>query len=118
VGKIKMDGNNQEDWLDRQLQEAAPYIEDNGFTAQVLEKLPAPRRQHRSLRTIILLGSSALASAVAYALSDGGRFVVIGMSKLAMVPTVWLFAVAFASGILVMTGGIFAAMSKTSQLQS
>ena len=115
---MNMDENNQENWLDRQLQEAAPYIEDNGFTARVLQKLPAPRRRHQSLRSIILLGSSALASAVAYALSDGGRFVVVGMSKLATVPALWLFAVAFASGLLVMTGGIFAAMSKTGELQS
>ena len=33
----------EEDWLDRQLREAAPYIDDKGFTARVLQQLPAPR---------------------------------------------------------------------------
>ena len=33
---------NQEDWLDRELREAAPYIDDEGFTARVLQQLPPP----------------------------------------------------------------------------
>jgi hypothetical protein len=113
-----MDENIQEDWLDRQLHEAAPYLEDDGFTARVLHKLPPPRRRHQSLRTIILIGVTALGSALAYVLSDGGRFVVVGMSRLAMIPTLWLFALALATGALVMTGGLIAAMSKTADLQS
>ena len=113
-----MDERNQEDLLDRQLREATPYIEDDGFTARVLRKLPPPRRRYQSLRTIILIGLTALGSALAYVLSDGGRFVMIEMSRLAMIPTLWLFAIALASGILVMTGGLIAAISKTTDLQS
>lgn len=113
-----MDEQHQEDWLDRRLREAVPYIEDDGFTARVLAKLPPAKPRHQSLRTIILVGLSALGSALAYLLSDGGRFVVIGMSRLAAIPTLWLFALALGSGILVMTGGLIASISKTADLQS
>src|SRR5712692_4771647 len=113
-----MEEMNQEDWLDRQLRDAAPYIEDSGFTTRVLQQLPAPRRRGQSLRPAILIGMSLLASAVAYVLSDGGRFVVVGMTRLTVLPSLWLFLLALGTGILVMTGGVLAAMSKTSELQS
>ena len=57
---------NQEDWLDRELREAAPYIDDEGFTARVLQQLPPPRRGHDLLRAAILLGMTLLASLLAY----------------------------------------------------
>jgi hypothetical protein len=106
-----------EDLLDRQLREALPYIEDNGFTARVLQKLPPARKSTRSLRGAILIGSSALASALAYILSDGGRSLMIGMSRLTALPITWLLVAALASGILVMAGGLVAAISKPGQLQ-
>jgi len=51
-------------------------------------------------------------------LSDGGRFILVEMFRLTTIPTLWVVAFALASGMLVMAGGIFAAMSKTSHLQS
>ena len=113
-----MEEMNQEDSLDRQLREAVPYIEDDGFTGRVLRQLPAPRRRSQSLRPVILIGMSLLASAVAYVLSDGGRFVVIGITRLTVLPSLWIFLLALGAGILVMAGGLLAAMSKTSELQS
>jgi anti-sigma factor RsiW len=113
-----MDEISEEDQLDRQLREAAPYIDDNGFTARVLHQLPGPRRTRESLRGAILLAAALLASALAYVASDGGRFLVVAMARLTTLPTLWLFALAFGSGILVMTGGVFAAISKTSESQS
>jgi hypothetical protein len=113
-----MEAMNQEDSLDRQLREAAPYIEDDGFTARVLQQLPAPRQRGRSARPVILIGMSLLASAVAYVLSDGGRFVVVGITRLTVLPSLWIFLLALGAGILVMTGGLVAAMSKTSELRS
>ena len=109
---------SQEDPVDRQLREATPYIDDNGFTARVLRQLPAPRRARRSLRGAILLAATLLASALAYLASDGGRFVVVAMERLATLPALWLFALAFASGILVMTAGAIAAIAKVSELKS
>ena len=113
-----MDETTREDWLDRQLREAVPYIEDDGFTAGVLAKLPRPRERRESLRTIILLGLTALGSALAYTLSGGGQFIAVEMARLSTLPTLTLYAIALGSGILVMTGGLVAAMSKISDLQA
>src|ERR1700724_399794 len=113
-----MSAEIQDDWLDRKLQEAAPYIEDDGFTARVLRQLPQPIRRHEFLRSFILVGMSALASALTYVLSDGGRFLVVEMFKVTTIPTLWVVVLALASGMLVMAGGIFAAMSKTNNFQS
>ena len=112
-----MDEISEGDQLDRQLCEAAPYIDDNGFTARVLQQLP-PRRRRDSLRAVILLGITLVASALAYVLSDGGRFLVVAMARLATLPTLWLLALAFGIGILAMAGGLVAAVSKTRELQS
>ena len=107
----------EQDWLDRKLQEAALYIQDDGFTARVLQQLPAPRPAGQFLRPFILVAMSALASALTYVLSDGGRFILVEMFRLTTIPTLWVVGFALASGMLVMAGGIFAAMSKTSHLQ-
>jgi len=108
----------QEDWLDRQLREAAPYIDDEGFTARVLEQLPPPQHSRRSFRGPILLAITLLASVLAYLLSDGGRFLVVAVTRMTTLPTLWLFVLALGSGILVMAGGVIAAISKTRELQS
>jgi len=113
-----MDKNSQEDWLDRQLRDAAPYIDDGGFTARVLQRLPRPRRQRESLRAVILLGITLFASALAYVLSDGGRFISVNVERLATLPMLWLFTLALGSGILVTVAGLFAAISKSRELQS
>src|SRR5438552_18567109 len=108
----------EQDWLDRKLQEAALYIQDDGFTARVLQQLPAPRLAGQFLRPFIPVGMSALASALTYVLSDGGRFILVEMLRLTTIPTLWVVAVALASDVLVMHGRIFAAMRNTRHLQS
>jgi len=113
-----MDEINQEDPLDRQLREAAPYIDDEGFTVRVMAKLPAPRHQQLSLRSVILVGITLLGCALAYVLSDGGRFLTVNIFRLASLPTLWLFAIAFGCGLLVTTVGFIAAISKSRDFQS
>ena len=108
----------EQDWLDKKLQEAAPYIEDDGFTARVLQQLPRPQARLQFLRPFILVTASAIASALTYVLSDGGRFIIVEMFKVTTIPTVWVVGFALASGMLVMAGGIAAAMSKSGQIQS
>src|SRR6266436_6095661 len=92
---------NQEDWLDRELREAAPYIDDEGFTAQVLQELPPARRRRDLLRAIILLGMTFLASVLAYVVSGGGRFVGETLERLAALPALWVFVLALASGLVI-----------------
>ena len=102
---------NQEDWLDRELREAAPYIDDEGFTARVLQQLPAPRRSHDLLRAVILLGTTFLASVLAYVISGGGRFVSETLERLAALPALWVFVLALASGLVIAAAGATAAIS-------
>ena len=113
-----MNEDADQDWLDRRLREAVPYIEDGGFTARVLQQLPAPQLRWQFLRPLILVAMSALASALTYVLSDGGRFLVVEMFKLTTIPTLWVVVFALASGMLVMAGGIFAATFKTTHIES
>ena len=109
---------NQEDWLDRQLREAAPYIDDDGFTARVLQELPPPRRSHELLRAAILLGMTLLASVLAYVVSGGGRFVNVTVERLAALPALWVFALALATGLVIAALGATAAVSKAQALEN
>jgi hypothetical protein len=113
-----MEQVNQEDWLDRQLREAAPYIDDEGFTARVLQQLPPPRRSRDLLRAAILLGMTFLASVLAYVVSGGGRFVSMSIERLASLPALWVFVLALASGLLVAAVGATAALSKGRALET
>jgi hypothetical protein len=108
---------NQEDWLDRELREAAPYIDDEGFTVRVLQQLPAPRRHRDLLRAAIILGMTLLASVLAYAVSGGGRFVTVTLERLAALPALWVFVLALASGLVIAAVGATAAISR-SRLQT
>ena len=103
----------EEDQLDRQLREAAPYIDDAGFTAMVVAKLPSVSQRRSSMRGVILVAITALGSAIAYAVSGGGRFVNEGVIWLANFP-IWLLLVfAFGSGLIVGGCAVIAAIRKT-----
>src|SRR5437016_10400254 len=104
---------NQEDWLDQKLREATPYIDDEGFTARVLQQLPLPRRRHDLLRAVILLGMAFLASVLAYVVSGGGRFVSVTFERLAALPALWVFALALTSGLVIAAAGATAAVSRS-----
>ncbi len=80
-----MDEQLQEDWLERRLREETAYIDDAGFTARVVQKLPAARPR-RSYRAAILIGITLLASVMAYFISDGGRFLIVEAYRLATLP--------------------------------
>jgi hypothetical protein len=108
---------NQEDWLDRELREAAPYIDDEGFTVRVLQQLPPPRRGHDLLRAAILLGMTFLASVLAYVVSGGGRFVSVTLERLAALPALWIFVLALASGLVIAAVGAAAAISRDRALR-
>ena len=113
-----MEEVNQEDWLDKELREAAPYIDDAGFTARVLQQLPSPRRSRDLLRAAILLGMTLLASVLAYVVSGGGRFVSVTIERLAALPALWVFVLALASSLLVAAVGATAAISRERLLRA
>ena len=107
-----MDENLQEDWIDARLRDDVPYIDDGGFTARVVQKLPAHRVRH-SLRAVILLGVTLAASAIAYLLSGGGSFIAEGVTRIALLPLPVIWLCAAGATILVMAGGLAAAVSRT-----
>src|ERR1044071_8154826 len=91
--------------LDRQLRDAAPYIDDAGFTARVLANLHARRRDPARFRAAILIGLTALGCAVAYLLTGGGgRLFGQGVEKLSRF-LIWMFVV-FACGCGLLVGAI------------
>lgn len=96
-----MDEQLQEDWLDRRLREEAIYIDDDGFTARVIQKLPAAQAP-RSYRAAILLGLTLIASILTYFLSDGGRFFVVEAYRLVAMP-VGIIGVVAICATLIMT---------------
>jgi hypothetical protein len=107
-----MDEKLQEDWLDARLRDEAAYIDDAGFTAGVVQKLPARRVRH-TLRALILLGVTLLASTVAYLFSGGGWFIAEGVERFALLPPLIMWLSAAGATVLVMAGGLAAVMSKT-----
>ena len=101
--------------LDRQLREAAPYVDDEGFTARVMANLPAAQREPRWLRAMILLGLAILGSGIACVLSGG--FVREGMIQLANFP-IWLLLVfAFGCGLVVGAFAVIFAIRKTPEVR-
>ena len=113
-----MEQVNQEDWLDKELREAAPYIHDEGFTARVLRQLPPPRRSSDLLRATILLGMTFLASVLAYIVSGGGRFVSNTFERLAALPVLWVFALALMTGLVIAALGAAVALSRGRGLET
>jgi hypothetical protein len=98
---LTMDEQLQEDWLEQRLREEMPYIDDAGFTARVVQKLPAPGSRY-SFRAAILVCITLLASIVTYLASDGGRFLIVAVYRLATMPLLFVSLVAICC-TLVMT---------------
>jgi len=102
--------------LDRQLSEAVPYINDDGFTARVLARLPAARREPQWLRVMIVLGLALLGTGVAY-LIGGGHIVREGIIEFANFP-IWLLLVfAFGCGLVVGAFAVIFAIRKTPEVR-
>ncbi len=88
-----MEDQLQEDWLDARLREETPYIDDHGFTAGVVQKLPASHPR-RSIRGAVLLCAAIIASLLAYFVSDGGRFLVVEAYRLLSMPLLFVSLIA------------------------
>jgi hypothetical protein len=103
--------------LDRQLRDAVPYINDDGFTARVIASLPAARREPRWLRALIVLGLALLGTGVAYVIG-GGHFIREGIIQFANFP-IWLLLVfAFGCGLVVGAFAVIFAIRKTPEVRA
>ena len=104
-----------DEMLDRQLREAVPYIDDDGFTARVMSRLPAAPREPRWLRAMVLLGLALLGSGVAYLLSGG--LIREGLVQIVDFP-IWLLLVfAFGCGLVVGAFAVIFAIRKTPEVR-
>jgi len=104
-----------DEMLDRQLREAVPYIDDDGFTARVMSRLPAAPREQRWLRAMVLLGLALLGSGVAYLLSGG--LIREGLVQMVDFP-IWLLLVfAFGCGLVVGAFAVIFAIRKTPEVR-
>ncbi|MFL6537685.1 MAG: hypothetical protein ACJ8JD_05845 [Chthoniobacterales bacterium] len=103
------------DWLDRRMREEAHYIDDAGFTANVMQKLPA-RRATRSLRATILVATAVLASLCAYYLSGGGRFIYEALARAELFSPLAIVIAALAVGVALTLGAAYAAMRRSEAL--
>ena len=101
--------------LDRQLREAVPYINDDGFTSRVIARLPAARREPQWLRAMIVLGLALLGTGIAYLLSGG--VIREGLVQMADFP-IWLLLVfAFGCGLVVGAFAVIFAIRKTPEVR-
>jgi hypothetical protein len=103
--------------LDRQLREAVPYINDGGFTARVIARLPAARREPQWLRAMIVVGLALIGTGMAYFLSGGGSLVRQGMVQMADFP-IWLLLIfAFGCGLVLGAFAVIFAIRKTPEVR-
>ena len=103
--------------LDQQLREAAPYIDDDGFTARVMASLPAvPRSEPQWLRAMVVLGLALIGTGIAYLLSGG--VIREGLNQMADFP-IWLLLVfAFGCGLVVGAFAVIFAIRKTPEVRN
>lgn len=102
----------QEDWLDVRLRDEAPYIDDAGFTARVLQQLPPPTAR-RSFRALILFSITLLASIITYIVSGGGKFIGAEIERLAALPIIWILALAVGCSLVLTSVATAAALAQT-----
>jgi len=107
-----MDEKLQDDLLDARLRDEAPYIDDAGFTSRVVHKLPA-RQVRRSYRAIILIGITVAACLAAFWLAGGTSLLIDAYANMAMMSLTWMWIFAAAAALLVMAGGLAAALSRS-----
>ena len=104
-----MEEKLQEDWFDARLRDEAPYIDDAGFTSQVVQKLPA-RHVRRSYRAFILMGITLAACLVAYWLAGGTSLAFDAYASVAMMPVTVLWLGLVVVTTVVMAGGLTVAL--------
>jgi hypothetical protein len=105
-----------DEMLDRQLREAVPYINDDGFSARVIARLPAARPEPQWLRAMIVVGLALLGTGIVYVVG-GGHVLREGILEFANFP-IWLLLVfAFGCGLVIGAFAVIFAIRKTPELR-
>jgi hypothetical protein len=104
--------NPLDDLFDARLRDEMPYIDDDGFTARVMQQLPTRPRSLQLQRSIVILSAAILSVVVAYFASGEGMFVHQIFARLALLPPVQLLTLLVCGGITTLTAGVWAALSR------
>jgi hypothetical protein len=101
-----------DDLLDARLREEAPYIDDDGFTARVMQQLPSRPSSLQLQRSIVILSAAILSVVVAYFASGEGMFMRQAFAWLASLPPLQLLTLLVGGGLATLSGGMWAALSR------
>lgn len=101
--------NSLDDLLDARLRDEVSYIDDAGFTARVVQKLPAQRRSQRS---VVILLAAIVSVVVAFFASGEGDFVRESMNFATKFSTVQLMLAAVVCGVVSTAVAMWAALSR------
>ncbi len=110
--ELNIDEQLQADWLDAKLRDEMPYIDDAGFTARVVQQLPARRHASRLLRTAIMMGVTILACVMAYFLTDRGAVLANSAAFLFAMPSLTLWAIAGGCALVLTLLGAYFALNR------
>ncbi|MDQ2867764.1 MAG: hypothetical protein M3R59_05035 [Verrucomicrobiota bacterium] len=101
-----------DDLLDARLRDEASYIDDAGFTARVVQKLPAQRHSPRMQRALIILLAAIVSVVVAFFASGEGSFVRESFNFATKFPPRELMLAAIACGVVSTAAAMWAALSR------
>ena len=102
-----------DDLLDVRLREETSYIDDDGFTALVMKKLPARPRSLETQRSVVIFGAAILSAIVAYFASGEGMFMQQAFARLMLLPPLQLLILFVTCGITMLLIGLWAALART-----
>jgi hypothetical protein len=98
--------------LDARLRDEAPYIDDAGFAALVMQRLPSRPHSSQMERSLVILSAAIFAVVIAYFASGEGMFVRQMFVRLTTLPPLQLLTLLVAGGITMLGGGMWAALSR------
>ena len=76
--------------LEALLSEEEPYIDDAGFTRNMLDRLPAPRSRPDWLKPVVLITATVLASSLTVAFLPDSRILADRIGQLFSIGDVWM----------------------------
>jgi branched-subunit amino acid transport protein len=101
-----------DDLLDARFRDETSYIDDAGFTALVMEELPARPRSFQAQRSLVILTAAIVSVIVAYYASGEGMFIQQGLARLSLLTPLQLLAAVLICGSAMLASGLWAALSR------
>lgn len=99
--------------LDAKFREETPYIDDDGFTARVMQNLPRGRVALSTQRSVIIFAAAILSAIIAYFASGEGMFVQQLVARASTLTPLQVLLLTVASGFVLTIAALWTALSKT-----